>query len=733
MERRPGRERRFFTTVDRQPPTANCETADRQLPTADRHEMDPLTRISQLRRDIRYHEERYYIHSNPEISDEQFDRLLHELEHLEREHPDLVTPDSPTQRVAGRPTEGFPTVAHMAPMLSLDNAYNEDELRAFDERVRKGAGVGQAPVAYVAELKIDGLSIALTYEGGRLVRGATRGDGVRGEDVTANVRTIRAIPLALRDAPSGRIEIRGEVFLPRRVFARINAEREQEGEPLFQNPRNAAAGTMRNLDPALVSKRKLGAFTYQLVLPAAPAEGDLPSEGGSYSRRNTHSSTLEQMRELGAPVEPHWQRCENIDEAVAFCVKWADGRQDLEFDTDGVVVKVDDLSLRERLGTTAKFPRWATAFKFPAQQAHTKLLEIDVNVGRTGANTPYAILEPVFLAGSTISMATLHNAEDLARKDLREGDTVVIEKAGDVIPRVVGPILALRPADSVAWVMPTTCKVCGSELRRDEEEVVWRCENSSCPARLRRSLEHFASRSAMNIEGLGESLVDQLIEQGLVQDFADLYHLQAEQLESLVVAPRAPRSERAVPRKLGKVGRNVFEQIARSRDNDLSRLIYALGVRHVGEKAAATLARHLRTMETVLDASLEVLQGVPDVGPVLAASVRTFADEPHNRALIAKLAAAGVNMMSRQPEPSRAAAGPLAGKTFVLTGTLATMTREDAEAAIARLGGKVSGSVSRKTAGLVVGADAGSKLEKARELGVATLTEDEFKALIMKA
>jgi DNA ligase (NAD+) len=693
--------------------------------------MDPLTRINQLRTDIRYHEERYYIHNAPDISDQQFDQLLHELEQLEAEHPDLVTPDSPTQRVAGRPTESFPTVEHIAPMLSLDNAYNENELRAFDERVRRGAGRGTEPIAYVAELKIDGLSIALTYEDGRLVRGATRGDGIRGEDVTANVRTIRAIPLSLRNAPPGRIEIRGEVYLPRRSFARMNEEREREGEPLFQNPRNAAAGTMRNLDPSLVARRRLGAFTYQLVLPAGdPAPtGNSPSD---FTAKAAHADVLEWMRDLGAPVEPHWTRCENIDAAVTFCQQWADGRRSLEFDTDGVVIKVDDLALRDRLGTTAKFPRWATAFKFPAQQAHTRLLKIDVNVGRTGANTPYAILEPVFLAGSTISMATLHNAEDLARKDLREGDTVIIEKAGDVIPRVVAPLLNLRPPDSVPWVMPTTCKVCGSELHRDEEEVVWRCENSSCPARLRRSLEHFASRTAMNIEGLGESLVDQLIEQTLVHDFADLYHLEPSQLEALVVAPRTPRSDRAVPRKLGKVGRNVYEQIVRSKDNDLSRLIYALGIRHVGEKAAATLARHLRTMDAVVNAPIEALQSVPDVGPVLAASVRAFADEPRNRALIAKLADAGVNMVTSQPDPVFAPPGRLAGKTFVLTGTLETLTREDAEATIERLGGKVSGSVSKKTSYLVVGADAGSKLEKARTLNVPTLTEAELKALIME-
>jgi DNA ligase (NAD+) len=677
---------------------------------------DPFARINQLRREIRHHEERYYVHDAPEISDERFDRLVRELEQLESEYPDLVTPDSPTQRVAGRPAEGFPTVEHVAPMLSLDNAYNEEELRAFDERVRKGAGLGVAPVAYVTELKIDGLGIALTYEDGRLARGATRGDGMRGEDVTANVRTIRAIPLALQDAPSGRLEVRGEVYLPRSAFERINREREDDGEPLFANPRNAAAGTMRNLDPGLVARRRLGAFTYHV----------LGLDGTS------HSEMLRAMSRWGLPVERHWCACAGIDDVVAFCAEWAEKRRELPFETDGVVIKVDDLSLRQRLGTTAKFPRWATAFKFPAQQVHTKLLRIEVNVGRTGANTPYAVLEPVFVAGSTVSMATLHNAEDIARKDLREGDTVVVEKAGDVIPRVVAPIPSLRPEASVPWVMPATCKACGSGLHRDVEEVVWRCENTSCPARLRRGLEHFASRSAMNVEGLGESLVDQLIEQGLVHDFGDLYHLTSAQLEDLVVAPREPRSDRAVPRKLGKVGRNVFEQIARSRANDLWRLVYGLGIRHVGEKAAATLSRHLRTMEAILDAPVERLQEVPDIGPVVAASIRSFTEEPRNRELVRKLALAGVNMASQQPEPAVAAARALAGRTFVLTGTLETMTREEATGAIERLGGKVSGSVSKKTSYVVAGADAGSKLDKARALGIATLSEDEFRKLIIE-
>jgi DNA ligase (NAD+) len=679
--------------------------------------MDPAARIEQLRDEIRHHEERYYVLNDPEISDEAFDKLLKELEALEREYPDLVAADSPTQRVAGRPTQAFPTVEHLSQMLSLDNAYSEDDLRAFDERLRRGTGLGDAAVPYVAELKIDGLSIALTYENRRLIRGATRGDGLRGEDVTANVRTIRSIPLTLRGGPLSRFEVRGEVFLPRASFERINQERAAAGDPLYANPRNVAAGTMRNLDPTLVARRGLKAFVYQYV---GPTEG-APTE---------HFDLLSAMAEWGLPVERHAARCAGMDEVVAFCRAWDTKRQELDFDTDGVVVKLADLSLRERLGSTAKFPRWATAFKFAAQQQHTKLLKIEVNVGRTGANTPYAVLEPVLVAGSTVSMATLHNAEDIARKDLREGDTVVIEKAGDVIPRVVAPVLSLRPADSRPWVMPATCKACGSTLKRDEEEVVWRCENASCPARLRRSLEHFAARSAMNIEGLGESLVDQLIEQGLVRDFADLYSLEVSQLENLVVTPREPRSDRAVPRKLGKVGRNVVAEIERSKRNDLARLVYALGIRHVGEKAAATLARNLRTMSAILDAAEDELQTVPEIGPVVAASIRAFAEEPRNRAVIDKLATFGVNMASTEPPPAAAGRGPMSGKTFVLTGTLASMTRDEAQAAIERRGGKVTGSVSRKTTYVVVGADAGSKLDKAKELGVQLLTEEAFRAII---
>jgi DNA ligase (NAD+) len=579
--------------------------------------------------------------------------------------------------------------------------------------VRKG--LGEANVSYVAELKIDGLSIALTYTDGRLVRGATRGDGVRGEDVTSNVRTIRAVPLMLRDGPPGTIEVRGEVYLPRTAFERINSERDEAGEPLFANPRNAAAGAMRNLDPSLVARRGLGAWVYHVVGLADQAH---------------HAAVLERMRAWGLPVEPHWQPCEGIEAVVAFCESWRERRHTLEFETDGVVVKVDSLVLRQQLGTTSKFPRWAVAFKFPAQQARTKLLRIDVNVGRTGAVTPFAVLEPVKLAGSTIAMATLHNAEDVARKDVREGDTVIIEKGGDVIPKVVGPVLSERPAGSRPWDMPAACPACGSLLQRPEGEVVYRCENVSCPARLRRALEHFASRGAMNIEGLGEAIVDQLVDQGLIGDFADLYGLTAPQLEALVVAPREARSERARPRKLGKVGTNLAAEIDKSRQADLSRLIYALGIRHVGERAGQVLAAAFGSMDALVPASVEQLQGTREIGPVLAASVRAWLDEPRNVQLLDRLRRAGVNMTSTltvEAPPE----GPLNGKTFVLTGTLESLTREEATARIEALGGRVSGSVSRKTSFVVVGSEPGSKAEKARTLGVETLDEAAFCRLII--
>ncbi len=729
--------------------------------------MNPADRIAELRRLIRYHEERYYVFDDPEIADAEFDALMQELGRLEADHPDLVTIDSPTQRVSGRPAAGFDTVEHAQPMLSLDNAYSEEELREFDARVRRGlvaAGEPAEEVDYVAELKIDGLSLALTYENGMLVRGATRGDGVRGEEVTSNVRTIRAIPLKLRNAdlkgprrsgsdvpvgsgtnfpsgadPSGpriapgpRLEIRGEVYLPRKVFEHINKQKGDAGEPLFANPRNAAAGTMRNLDPALVAKRGLSAWMYQLVggPKGPPLRPDLERlrpdleplrpdvEADLQVGPATHAETLEVLKTWGLPVEPHWRRCQGVEALVAFCREWEEKRRTLDFDTDGVVVKLDRIDLRARLGTTSKFPRWAIAFKFPAEQKTTLLKSIEVNVGRTGAVTPFAMLDPVFVSGSTVSMATLHNADDIARKDIREGDWVIVEKAGDVIPRVVGPILSKRSPDSKPWIMPTVCPRCGSTLHRAEDEAVWRCENTSCPAKLQRGLEHFASRGAMNIEGLGESLIAQVISAGLVSDYADVYALTADKLEQL---------ERMGKKSAAK----VLLQIDKSRTNQLWRLIYGLGIRHVGERASQVLAGAFGSMDTLCAATTEQLQETSEIGPVLAESVRSWLDEPRNRQLIDRLRAAGVTMEA--PLEQRVAAempGPLAGKTYVITGTLEAVSREAAAAALERLGAKVTNSVSKKTTAVIVGAEPGSKAEKGRTLGIPLLDEASFLELI---
>jgi DNA ligase (NAD+) len=662
----------------------------------------PADRIEELRQAIRRHEELYYVNGTPEVSDAEFDELMHELQEAERAHPELVTPDSPTQRVGGRPVEGFATVDHLAPLLSLDNAYSEAELRAFDDRVRKGAGT--TAFTYVAELKIDGLSLALQYQDGVLRRGATRGDGVRGDDVTSNVRAIRAIPLALRAGPRGLVEIRGEVYLPRTAFERSNREREENGEPLFANPRNAAAGAMRNLDPGLVTKRGLSAFFYQVLPP-------------SVVQPSTHAAALESLSQWGVPVEKHWRRCDDISQVWAFCEEWREARHALPFETDGVVVKVDDLPLRERLGSTSKFPRGAIAFKFPAEQATTRLEKIEVNVGRTGAVTPYAVLEPVHLAGTTVRMATLHNEQEIARRDLREGDIVLVQKAGDIIPQVVMPILSRRDANLEPWQMPTTCPQCQSVLQKQDDEVVWRCENVSCPAKLRRSLEHFASRRAMNIEGLGESLIDQLVTTGLVNDYADLYGLGNQQLEAL--------------ERMGKKSATkLVAQIDNSRSNELSRLIFGLGIRHVGERAAQVLARAFGSMEAIMNAPEETLQQVAEIGPVLAAAVNSYFVEPRNRQVVDRLREAGVNMTGPVINAEPAGDAPLKGQTFVLTGTLSSMTREDAEAHIERLGGKVAGSVSKKTAYVVVGADPGSKVAKAESLGVRMLDEAAFRLLI---
>jgi DNA ligase (NAD+) len=686
--------------------------------------VDPASRVADLRRLIRHHEERYYIENQPEISDAEFDALMRELVALERAHPELVEPDSPTQRVSGRVAEGFETVTHAEPMLSLDNAYTEEELRAFDDRVRRGLRLDhdpQALVDYVAELKIDGVSIALTYVDGRLERGATRGDGSRGEDVTANVRTVRAIPLRLREPVRGAIEVRGEVYLPRRAFEKMNRERADAGEPVFANPRNAAAGALRNLDPVLVAQRGLRAFTYQL----------LPGPSGAVVPGRTHADTLARLAAWGLPVEAHWRRCRGADALMEFCREWAVKRGDLGFDTDGVVVKVDSLDMRATLGSTSKFPRWAIAFKFPAEQQTTRLKQIAVNVGRTGAVTPFAVLEPVLIAGTTVSMATLHNADDVARKDIREGDWVIVEKAGDVIPRVVGPVLARRAPGSTSWVMPRSCPQCGSRLQKPEGEAVVRCENMSCPARLQRGLEHFASRSAMNIEGLGESLVAQLVASGLVRDYADLYSLTAEQLARLT-STSTRGDGKTIERRFGmKNAAKVVAEIEASRQNELWRVIFGLGIRHIGERGAQVLARAFGSWDALAAASREALEATQEIGPVLAASIRGWLDEPRNQRLIERLRAAGVRLEAR---PSERAAGlpaqALEGRIYVITGTLTSMSREQATAALERLGARVSGSVSKKTTAVIIGEAPGSKAAKARDLGVPTLDEEAFKALL---
>lgn len=677
--------------------------------------MDPAQRVHHLRDEIRRHEELYYVQAAPEISDAEFDALMNELKALEAAHPGLLTPDSPTQRVGGRPAEGFATVEHLQPMLSLDNAYNEEDLRAFDERVRKGLAIDQSP-SYVAELKIDGLSMALTYEDGRLVRGATRGDGVRGEEVTHNVRTVRALPLLLKGGPRGRIEIRGEVYLPKKNFERINKEQEAAGEPLYANPRNTAAGTMRNLDPGLVAKRGLSAWMYQLVC-AGGSDLSAVAQSAKVEDPPLHSEMLRDLAAWGLPVEPHWKQCDGIDAVIAFCEAWRDQRASLAFETDGVVIKLNDPALRAKLGFTSKFPRWATAFKFPAERKQAMLRSIEINIGRTGAATPFAMLEPTVVAGSTISMATLHNPDDIMRKDIRPGELVIIEKAGDVIPRVVGPVDADPARPTPRWVMPATCPRCGSELQKPEDEAVWRCDNSSCPSKLQRGLEHFASRGAMNIEGMGESLIWQLCKAGLVKSYADIYRLNAETLENL--------------ERMGKKSAaRVLGEIDKSKSNDVWRLLYGLGIRHVGERGAQVLADHFGSVDAIERATLEELESVREIGPVLAASVRSYFDEPRNRELIEAFRAAGVKLVG---EPKRAPAGPqpLAGKTYVITGELSGMSREEAQARLEALGAKVTGSVSRKTTALIAGAEPGaSKFEKAQALGITMLDEAQFLALL---
>jgi DNA ligase (NAD+) len=656
-------------------------------------------RIRELREQIRRHEYLYYALNAPEIGDEAYDRLERELRDLEARFPELATPDSPTQRVGERPSQEFPSFAHRVPMLSLDNTYSEAELLEFEARLRRI--VGEREIAYVAELKVDGLSMALHYEGGRLLRGVTRGDGVRGDDVTPNVRAIRAVPLALRgeDVPE-ELEVRGEVFLPRSRFEAINRERLEREEEPFANPRNAAAGTMKNLDARIVAERGLDIFLYGV----AHAKG---------VRLRSQWEALERLRGWGLRTNPASRRCRDLSAVLEFCREWQEARDGLEYEIDGVVVKVDDFALQAELGMTSKFPRWAIAYKYPARQAATVVRKIQVYVGRTGKLTPVALLDPVPLAGSTVGRATLHNEEEIARKDVREGDTVLIEKGGDVIPKVVAVVEGRRPPGTSPWLPPDACPVCGTQAIKPEGEVDRRCPNASCPAQIEERLKHFARREAMDIEGLGDALVRQLVTKGLVRDFADLYHLKLEDVVGL-------------ERMAEKSGRNLLEQLERSKTRELRRLLFGLGIRFVGERAAQLLARHFRSLPALAEAPVEAIDALYEIGPAVAHSVHDWFAQEANRRLLERLRAAGVRIeeAGAAPEP---AARSFEGMQFVLTGGLAEMNRDEAKAAIEARGGRVTSAVSKKTSVVVAGAEPGAKLDKARELGIAVWDEAEFR------
>ena len=664
----------------------------------------PANEIEKLRNEIRRHEDLYYLQDSPEISDREYDLLLEKLQTLEQTHPELITPDSPTQRVGGRPAEGFPEVVHRRPMLSLDNSYNIDELRAFDERCRKLADGRQ--LEYVAELKIDGLSLSLHYESKVLMRGVTRGDGRIGEEVTQNARTIRSVPLRLKkDAKEigSEIEVRGEVFIPLEVFQKTNAEREEQGEPRFANPRNAAAGAIRQLDSRLVARRRLDMFAYDLLVEGRKAFA-------------THWESLDWLGRAGFRVNPHRKLCQTIDEVIEFANEKEELRDELGYEIDGLVVKVNSSALQDEFGATQKAPRWAVAYKYPARQAATQVLSVVVQVGRTGALTPVANLEPVFLAGTTVSRATLHNEDEIQRLGLKIGDWVMIEKSGEIIPKVLSVIKAKRTGKEKPFKPPTHCPVCGGEISRVEGEVVARCVAADCAAQLVGRLLHFVSRRAMRIEGLGDVLAIQMVEANLVKDVGDLYSLTLEQVSAL-------------PRMAKKSAMNLLAQIEASKSRDLASLVYALGIRHVGERTAGILANHFGSLEKLSNASAEELDDIPEIGLTVAQSVRDWFDDDGNRKLCDRLRVAGVKT---ELEKKRGAAVDerFSGKQFVLTGKMENFTRDEARGLIESRGGRVNSSVSKKTDFVVAGEDAGSKLDKATELGVTVIGEEEFKKMI---
>lgn len=656
---------------------------------------DIKNKIEELRKTLEYHSYRYYVLDNPEISDSEYDKLMKELEKLEKKYPEYFDPNSPTQRVGGAPLKEFNQVRHNVPMLSLQDVFSFEELKDWDRRVRSEL----SEVEYVVELKIDGLSVCLSYENGVLKTAATRGDGVVGEDVTQNVRTIKSVPLKINYLNP--LEVRGEVYMPKDAFEKLNIQREEMEEPLFANPRNAAAGSLRQLDSKITAQRKLDIFIFNIQR----------IEGKDFE---SHSDALEFLSSLGFKVSPKRIICSNIDEVIKSIQELGEMRGELPFEIDGIVIKVNNLKDREKLGQTAKAPRWAVAYKYPAEKKKTKLIDIIVQVGRTGAITPTAILEPVRIAGSTVSRATLHNEDYIRQKDIRIGDSVIIQKAGDIIPEVVEVVLEERDGDEVIFNMPTKCPECGGDVVREEGEVAVRCTNMSCPAQIKRSIIHFASRDAMNIEGLGPQIVALLLDNGLIKDAADLYYLNFDDVVKL--------------ERMGKKStENLLKAIENSKQNDIDKLIFALGIRYVGSKTAKNLAKAFKSIDNLMKATFEDLITVEEVGDKMAQSINAFFKEEHNRALIERLRNAGVNFTLKEQEGT---SDLFNGLTFVLTGTLSKYTRNEATELIEKFGGKVSSSVSKKTNYLLCGEDAGSKLKKAQDLGVKIISEDDFEKMV---
>jgi len=664
----------------------------------------PAARAEDLRRQLEHHNYRYYVLDDPEVSDAEYDRLLNQLKQIEAENPDLITPDSPTQRVGATPVSELQEAVHTTPMLSLDNAFTDEDLINFDRRVRERLETDKV-IEYVAEPKLDGLAMSFRYENGRLVRAATRGDGMKGEDVTHNVRTIKAVPTQLRGKAPDVIDVRGEVFMTLAGFKAMNQRALEKGEKVFVNPRNAAAGTIRQLDPRLAASRPLDVFFYAV------------GEHGNWKLPATHFEVLEHLREWGLKVSPLTRLVKGVEGCLEYYRQIGEQRSSLKYEIDGVVYKVNRFAQQRELGFVARAPRWAIAHKFPAHEENTIVRDVEFQVGRTGALTPVARLEPIFVGGVTVSNATLHNMDEVKRKDVHIGDTVVIRRAGDVIPEVVKVVIERRPKNARPVVLPKSCPICGSAVEREEGEAVARCSGSlSCAAQLKGALLHFAGRRAMDIDGLGEKIVDQLLTTGLVHSPADLYKLTVEQFANL--------------ERLGeKSAKNLVDALTKSKKTTLSRFLYALGIRDVGEATAGALASHFGSIEALQEANEVAIQEVQDVGPVVAAHVYTFFQQPHNREVIQALRDLGVHWPAQKPR-AVAAEGPLTGKTFVLTGTLESMSRDQAGDRITALGGKVTGSVSKKTSYVVAGSEAGSKLTKAQELGVEILDEAGFLKLL---